>query len=178
MSLSSPRSLLLTATLSTLIFGGTTWLKPVFAGTSGISLEISATVSPNCYISVPTAVSFGSYDPTSGSAKTTTGSVQVTCTAGASPVFITLGQGLHPASGSTDENPLRRMKNSSGDDYLSYSLYRDAGYSTVWGNTQATAVSLTGTGGLQDFTVYGNIPSSQNVPSGSYNDSVQAIVNF
>ena len=68
---------------------------------------------------------------------------------------------------------------ASGLNRMAYFLYQDSGEATVWGNTQATGVAQTGTGNAgTTLTVYGDITAGQNVPVGSYADTVVATVNF
>ena len=88
-----------------------------------------------------------------------------------------MGQGSNANTGSTDAAPIRRLKDG-GTDYLSYQLYSDNGYSTVWGNTAGTSVAHTGTGTQTALTVYGSIAAGQSVPAGSYSDTVVATVTF
>lgn len=148
------------------------------AGTATSNLSVTATVSANCTISTA-PVAFGAYDPIVANATTAlngTGTVTVTCTTG-SAATITLGQGTNPATGSTDAAPLRQMKDSATD-VLAYSLFQDTGRTTVWGNTAGTGVAETGTGTVQNVTVYGAVPAGQNVPAASYSDTVVATVTF
>ena len=148
------------------------------AGTATSNLSVTATVTANCTISTA-PVAFGAYDPVVANATTDlngTGTVTVTCTKSAAAT-ITLGQGTNPATGSTDAAPLRQMKDT-GTDVLSYALYQDTGRTTVWGNTAGTGVADTGTGTVQNVTVYGAVPAGQNVPPASYSDTVVATVTF
>jgi spore coat protein U domain-containing protein, fimbrial subunit CupE1/2/3/6 len=148
------------------------------AGTATSNLSVTATVSANCTISTA-PVAFGPYDPIVTNATNPldgTGTVTVTCTNG-SAATITLGQGTNPASGSTDAAPLRQMKDA-GTDVLAYTLYQDTGRTTVWGNTAGTGVADTGNGTAQAVTVYGAVTAGQNVPAGSYSDTVIATVTF
>jgi spore coat protein U-like protein len=160
----------------TALFLGTATVS--HAGTQTANLAVNATVTANCTISTA-AVAFGSYDPVVANATTAlngTGSVTVTCTSG-DAANVTLGQGADAATGSTDAAPLRQMKDS-GSDVLAYSLYSDGARSTVWGNTTATGVSDTGNGTAQTLTVYGSVAAGQNVPAGTYSDTVVATVTF
>lgn len=150
----------------------------VDATTATSNLAVTASVTANCTITT-SPVAFGAYDPVSANASAAlngTGTLNVTCTSGASTT-ITLGQGSNADTGSTDAAPARRMKDG-GTDFLSYSLYQDAGRSTVWGNTGGTGVANTGTGTQVAVTVYGAVAAGQNVPAGSYSDTVVATVTF
>lgn len=144
------------------------------------NLSVTASVANNCTIST-TSVAFGAYDPIVANASSNndnTGKVTVTCTSGASTT-ITLGQGSNAGSGSTDAAPARRLTDGATTaSYLTYALYSESGRSTVWGNTSGTGVAHTGTGTATDLTVYGRITSGQNVPAGSYTDTVVATVTF
>jgi spore coat protein U-like protein len=148
------------------------------AGTATSNLSVTATVAANC--SITTApVAFGSYDPVTANATsplTSTGTVTVLCTSGASGT-ITLGQGSNPGTGSSDTAPVRQLKDA-GTDVLGYTLYQDTGRTTVWGNTAGTGVASTGTGTANAITVYGSVAAGQNVPAGSYSDTVVATVTF
>ena len=84
------------------------------AATSTSNLAVTATVAANCTISAG-SVAFGAYDPivvNATNAKTATGTVTTTCTNG-SAAYITLSQGLNPATGSTDAAPVRQMLSGS-----------------------------------------------------------------
>ncbi len=174
------RHSLLTATIagSALVVTSTLLANPASAATATANLNVSATVPTNCSIST-SDLAFGSYDPAGANASAPlngTGSVTTKCTVGASP-NITLGQGANSDTGSTDAAPLRRLKDG-GSNYLSYSLYQDAGRTAVWGNTPGTGVGTTGTGVDVGLNIYGRISGSQNVPAGSYSDTVVATVTF
>jgi spore coat protein U-like protein len=135
---------------------------------------VTATVGANCTIST-TAVAFPAYDPivTNASANDDgTGSVIVTCTRGTA---ATIGLGL----GANASGSQMRMKDATTD-YLNYALYQDSGRATVWGNSGAGLLSPVAAPDKnpRTFTVYGRIPSAQDVPAGSYTDTVVATVNF
>lgn len=101
------------------------------------------------------------------------GSLVVNCDPGRR-VNIKLSQGLYPAPGSTNNNPLRRMAN--GANYLNYNLYEDAARTVVWDNRH-NAVKTTR---IFPFTaiVYGRIFGSQTVTPGYYSDTVIGTVNY
>lgn len=125
----------------------------------------------NCSIGT-TPVAFGDYNVLSASPKTTTGTVTYQCTLGVN-IIVTLSRGS-----SSTFNPRTMTK---GAETLSYNLYRDAAYQTIWGD---------GTGGTQAYstlatvlfpttvTVYAQLPAGQDVTVGSYGDSVVATIIF
>ena len=146
----------------------------VVAGSATANLSVTAAVGANCTISTA-PVAFPAYDPVVANASTNddgTGSVIITCTRG-STATIGLGLGLN-VSGSQ-----MRMKDATTD-YLNYALYQDSGRATVWGNSGAGLLSPVAAPDKnpRTFTVYGRIPSAQDVPAGSYTDTVVATVNF
>lgn len=139
-------------------------------------LGVSAHIDDACTI-VATPIAFGLYDHTAGSDKGATGSVTETCTNGTAAT-ITLGQGLHPTLASTDAVPQRQMADAASDK-MGYFLFQTNAEATLWGNTPATGVAQTGTGNEgTTLTVYGFITAGQNVPVGSYADTVVASVSF
>ena len=147
------------------------------AGSTTSNLAVSASVSNNCLIDASGGLAFGAYDPVSANAASdldSSGTIAVTCTNGASAA-ITLGQGANAAGGSTDAAPLRQM-NDGGLNNLSYNLYTDNSYATVW--DISTGVAYTGTGAADSVTVYGRVSAGQNVPAGSYSDTVVATITF
>jgi spore coat protein U-like protein len=144
------------------------------AATATANLGVSATVTNNCTISTA-ALAFGSYDPVVAHASTDldgTGTVIVACTKGAT---ATIGLGL----GSNASGSVRRMKDS-GTNYITYELYKDASRSTVWGTSGGALLSpgAAPSKAARNFAVYGRVASNQDVPAGSYNDTVVATVNF
>jgi spore coat protein U-like protein len=134
-------------------------------------LDVSASIAKNCTITTA-PVNFPTYDPivTHASAPDDgTGTVTVACTKGAA-VTVALGQGDNYSGGN-------RMAN--GTNYLGYALYQDSGYSAAWGTGSGNEVLVTTTSkDPVPLTVYGRIPGGQDLPEGTYNDTVVATVNF
>ncbi|MCP3168259.1 fruiting body development fimbrial-like coat protein PRU [Myxococcus qinghaiensis] len=151
------------------------------AQTDTATLTVTATVASACSIESGT-LDFGPYDPVGVNSPTGvdligSGTLSVTCTLAGTAV-ITLGQGANPDAGSTEAAPARRMLNTLSADYLSYDLYQDTTRLEIWGNTEPTGLPYTGTGEAEDVTVYGTVPLGQNVPAGSYIDTVVATITF
>ncbi len=66
-----------------------------------------------------------------------------------------------------------------GSNLLNYTLYSNAGRSTVWGQTVGTDTqAATATGLPIGYTIYGQIPAQQTVPAGAYADSVTVTVTY
>jgi len=160
------------ATLAVLLIGSTSSVHA--AGSATANLSVSASINSNCTIST-VAVGFPAYDPivthASANDDSSSGSVTITCTKGASTT-IGLGQGLN-YSGSN------RMTDGSSN-YLTYGLFQDAARTTVWGNAAPNLppAHIAADKNPQIVPVYGRIPSAQDLPAGTYNDTVVATVNF
>lgn len=144
----------------------------VYATDATSDLAVGASVANACSITT-TPIDFGAYDPVLKNQIDATGAVNVTCTLGAT-TSVKLGQGANPGAGSTDAVPVRQMM--SGANILPYHLSTGADQTVVWENT--TGVSHTGTGNLTTLTVYGRIAANENVPAGTYADTVVATVTF
>jgi spore coat protein U domain-containing protein, fimbrial subunit CupE1/2/3/6 len=68
---------------------------------------------------------------------------------------------------------------------LSYQLYADPAHTVIWGNGTAGGRVMTyaaplphGRTSTQRFTVFGRIPPGQNVPVGTYRDSVVVVLTY
>jgi len=145
------------------------------AATETANLGVSASIADGCTISA-LPVAFGTYDTIGvnvATDRTAEGSVTVLCTAGAS-ASVSLGQGVN-AVGDVPVTPVRRM--ASGANRLGYSLYSDVALTSVWGAT-TSAVTALADGASHAMTVYGKIPAGQNLPAGSYADTVVATITF
>jgi spore coat protein U-like protein len=162
------------------------------AGNATANLTVTATVPQTCTIATG-AVNFGSYDPTGAQATADlpgSGTVLVTCTNGAgntsngaTAITLTLDDGQHFSA-------TRRMEAGATANYLGYELYQPltttagaacGALTQRWGTTGAeifTPAPANWDGTQKTFNVCGNVPQAQNVPPGTYNDTVVATVNF
>jgi spore coat protein U-like protein len=113
-------------------------------------------------------LAFGSYDPFATLDTDITGNVSVTCDAETS-VQISFSAGFGPFAA-------RQMR--SGGHSLFYNLFTDPSRLSLWGDGSPGThlVSFSGTAGSQ--TVYGRIPAGQNVPVGTYGDTITVTLTF
>ncbi len=121
----------------------------------------------SCTVTI-TNVAFGDYDVFTKTDTKANGDVKIKCTASVSyTISLSTGSGTYTT---------RIMK--SGSNELDYNLYTTTQDLTVWGNgTSGTATEgATSTGAT--YTVYGMIPSLQNVPVGSYSDTITVTVKY
>jgi spore coat protein U-like protein len=132
-----------------------------------------------CSCSVATtAVTFGTYVPTT--LKTSNGNVAVTCSA---LVLFTASYVISMAKGnSTTYTP--RFMNLLGV-HLNYNLYTTAGFASIWGDGTGGTVTISDSytaiviGPVtRNYTVFGRIPASQFVNTGTYTDSVLVTVTY
>jgi spore coat protein U-like protein len=113
-------------------------------------------------------VVFGTYNTLSISSLDGAGSVSVTCDVTSSfQVALSKGQGSFAA---------RQLQ--SGANVLYYNLYTDALRSLIWGDGTAGTTLVSGSGTAATYTVYGRIPGGQNLPVGSYADSITVTLDF
>lgn len=146
-----------------------------YAGADSDDLHVTATVTDTCIITGGT-LDFGTYDTVVGTELEATTNLTVECTAGA-VTYITLDQGANADAGSTADAPLRRL--ASGGAFLAYSLYSDATYGDIWGGSSATGVDYTAANANAfPEPVYGKLHGGQDVPAGTYTDTVVATINF
>ena len=147
--------------------------NPSFAGTATGTVAISASVTNVCSITNSPSISFGSYSPLSGSNLDVNGTISLACTKGdVATIALDVGANSAHASGTT-----RAM--ASGTNYLSYEIYSNLGLSTVWGTgTSAVTEPAAPSNVAVNYTAYGAVPNSQNVPAGSYSDTVNITVSF
>jgi spore coat protein U-like protein len=143
------------------------------AGTDSDTFTVSANVLATCEI-VANDLDFGDYNPIAAANLDAATTLSVTCTNGAGyNIGLDLGEGAGASTAA------RHMANSGDTHFLGYTLYQNPGRTTLWGasigsNTRAG----TGTGSAATIDVYGRIPMSQTVPSGSYSDTITVTVSW
>lgn len=132
-----------------------------------IASMFATTAQATCTVSA-SGVLFGGYDVFSASPNDSAGSVSVDCDP-ATPYTISLSAG-----GGTYSQ--RHM--STGTDLLGYNLYTDASRSIVWGDGSSGTGTVGGSAASENHTVYGRVPAGQNVPAGSYGDTIMITISF
>lgn len=142
----------------------------MLAGACGASPAAACTVSA-------TGVAFGNYDPQSPSPRDSTGSIELSCHPSEQGPVVALGAGLSGLLGP------RQLRNGAAT--LDYNLYANAAHSLVWGSGAGGSVTITLSGGnvsagqrIFSRTIYGRISAGQNVPAGTYSDTIVVTVIF
>ncbi|HZX31656.1 MAG TPA: spore coat U domain-containing protein [Rhodocyclaceae bacterium] len=126
------------------------------------------------------STSFGSYNPASLLATDGVGNVRVACSTVLINVLV--GYTISLSAGSSGSYAVRRLQN--GSNHLNYNLYSDFTRLTVWGDGSGGSSSVSDSYLLvvltlaRDYPVYGRIPAGQNVPAGSYADTILVTVNY
>ena len=144
------------------------------AATATSSFTVTGTVTANCTISTA-GISF-TYDPVAANASsnaTATGTVTIACTKGSAP-FIGLDNGLN--AGLASAGP-RAMRLGATANYLGYDIYWP-GTTTSWTTAAPYVPSAPPSKAARTFNMDGAAIGGQDVPVGSYTDTVTATVNF
>lgn len=141
------------------------------AATSTTTFQVTATVASSCSVSAG-ALAFGTYDPLSLVDKDATSTINVTCNL-LSPYTLKLN------GGSVNANISARQMDDGSSNRLGYQLYTTTLRTTVWGDgTTGSTVTGVGTGLSVPHTVFGRASASQNVPNGSYADTITVSLDF
>ena len=140
-----------------------------------------AAVTFTCTVNA-TGVAFGTYNPLSAVGDSAVGSWTVTCNALGSGSATVAGT-LTLSTGSSGSYAARTMK--SGTHALQYNIYASASHTQVIGDGSAGTFALSDSGTVTAGQVYqitgsmyGFVPPSQDVPAGSYADSVVVTVTY
>lgn len=135
---------------------------------AGLLASAASAQAATCTVSA-TSGAFGTHTFLVASPSDSTGSITVSCDAGASYSLGILGGFTGTFTRAI----------TSGSNRLAYNLFTDATRTVVWGDGTAGSarVSSSGTAGAT-HTVYGRVPARQNVPAGSYADSLIVRVEF
>jgi spore coat protein U-like protein len=140
-----------------------------------------AAVTFTCTVSA-TGVAFGTYNPLNAAGDSAVGSWTVICNAMGSGSATVAGT-LTLSTGSSGSYATRTMR--SGTQALQYNIYLTSGHTQVIGDGTAGtfAPSDSGTvtaGQVYQVTgsMYGFMPGLQDVPAGSYSDSIVVTVTY
>lgn len=127
-----------------------------------------------CSISA-TSIVFSNYDVFSNIPVDSAGTISISCSKEVTKAFVTIGT----SSGSGTINP-RKMKLSSGNDFLDYNIFSDVTRTAVLGNTPIEFRRPSGKPApwSESFSIYARIPPGQDVSFGSYSDSVSVSVDW
>jgi spore coat protein U-like protein len=143
----------------------------VYGATTTSTFQVQITIQANCTIVSAAALNFGTAGVLTANVDQMS-TIQVQCT-NTTPYNI----GLDAGTGTGATVAVRKMIN--GANTINYSLYRDSGHTTVWGNTIGTdTVSATGDGTPQSYTVYGRVPPQTTPAPATYTDTITVTVTY
>jgi spore coat protein U domain-containing protein, fimbrial subunit CupE1/2/3/6 len=145
-------------------------VTPAFAGnTVGGAIHVGLEVVDECTIDTEN-IDFGTIGIVQSNIDTSA-DITIECTK-RTPYAISLDEGIVGASTAG-----REMENGTSDT-INYQLYSNAGYSTVWGKVVGTDTvdSASAAGADEVHTIYARVPSHQNVPIGTYADTITATI--
>lgn len=143
---------------------------PFTNNTATTSTSATVTVINSCNVSA-TNVNFGSSGVLAAD-RDATGTLTIQCSS-TSPYTVGLNGGNSGAANPT----LRQM--AFGANIVTYGLYRDAARTLPWGATVGVnTASGTGSGLVQNLTVFGRIPPQTTPPPGNYSDTIIATVTY
>lgn len=146
------------------------------------SVSHASCIGINCTCTTSaTAVAFGAYNPLSATTINTTGNVAVTCSALIAGLNVSYVIALNAGLNGTFA---ARSMTSGGATLLQYNLYTSSADSTIWGDgtsgtsTVSDSYLLSLLSVTRNYTVYANLPMSQNVSPGSYSDTITVTVTY
>lgn len=142
------------------------WWLGLAAGVAMLLFAARDARAAACSVNV-TPVSFGPYDVFSTSPLTATATVTVDCNKSS---VISLSKG------SSSSYTWRRL--TKGSDYLLYNLYRNVSMTLIWGDGTGGSSTVSVSSGVNTTTIYAQITASQDIPAGSYSDSIVATITF
>jgi spore coat protein U-like protein len=142
------------------------------AATATSSFQADITIQGECKVQSASNLSFGSYGVIDANIDTTN-AIGVLCT-NSTPYTVALSAGAGSGASVAD----RKMTNATNDT-VSYTVYRDASRTQLWGVTQnVDTASGTGNGSVQTYTAYGRVAAQATPVMGSYNDLVAVTVTY
>jgi len=141
------------------------------------ALASGCTITGNAPTVTATDIAFPGYSASALTPDTANGSVKIRCP---------LGVGLLPSfdialsAGTAGGFSPRQM--GQGGNRLGYNIYTTGGYATVWGDGSGGSVTQSFSAilslGTITFTAYGEIPTGEYVPTGTYNDAIIVTVTY
>jgi spore coat protein U-like protein len=142
------------------------------AASTTSTFGVDVTIVAQCLINSAGTLSFGGSQGVLIANVDQTSTILVQCTN-----TTTYDIDLDAGTGSGASVTTRKL--TGGGATINYSLYTNAGRSTVWGNTVSTdTVAATGNGAAQSYTVYGRIPAQTTPAPATYSDTITITVTY
>ncbi|WP_082585055.1 spore coat U domain-containing protein [Caulobacter sp. Root655] len=142
------------------------------AATATSSFQVNLTIQGECKVQSASNVDFGLHGVIDSNIDTTN-AIGVQCT-NSTPYTVALGAGA--GTGATVGS---RKMTSAANDTVTYTLYRDASRSQIWGVTQnVDTEAATGNGAVQTYTAYGRVAAQSTPAMGAYSDLVSVTITY
>lgn len=157
-------------------FGCVTICSGLFASTSAAAVAtgnfaVSITIEAQCVINSAPALNFGTTGVI-GTAVAASATLSVQCT-------NTTGYVISLSAGGGTGATTAARKMTGGSETVTYSLYSNAGHTTVWGsNTGVDTVAGTGTGAAVNHIIYGLVPAQTTPAPGAYTDTINVTITY
>lgn len=146
---------------------------------AALAVSGPSSLCADCTVST-SDLNFGIYDTSGGSPTDGTGNVNVHCTF---LIAVLLHYTVKLSPGGSGNYDVRQMQRDPAY-ALDYNLYINSSRSTIWGDGSGVTGynAYTSLVGLlfhdRNFPVYGRIPAGQDVPTGSYSDTITVTVEY
>jgi spore coat protein U-like protein len=142
------------------------------AATATGQFNVTITIQSNCVVVSATDLAFGTQGVINANIDAQS-TISVLCT-NTTPYNI----GLNAGNGAGATVAARKMTGPAAAT-VTYSAYRDAARTLVWGQTIGTdTVAATGDGSNQPVTVFGRVPPQTTPAAGAYSDILTVTVTF
>ncbi|ONG46849.1 hypothetical protein BKE38_24860 [Pseudoroseomonas deserti] len=141
-------------------------------------LLLPAAAQAACTVTA-TPLAFGHYSPRAPGLTSSVGTITLTCVA---LLVVNLNYTIKLSAGGGGSFAARRL--TSGSSRLAYQLYTDNAGAGIWGDGTAGTSFVSGNAPLfllgagRAHSVYGRLPAGQNVPPGTYIDTIQVTVTY
>lgn len=135
-------------------------------------LASGSAIGASCSITTVPTLGFPNYDVFNLAATTTSQTAKFHCN---NDVSLTIGIGKSTTSNSI----ANRQMSAGGANRLNYNIYKNAGFSQLWGDgTAGTTGLIVGTSNKNaNVPIFGKIDPGQDVVVGNYSDTVVLSVN-
>jgi spore coat protein U-like protein len=142
------------------------------AATATGQFNVTITIQSNCVVVSATDLAFGTQGVISANIDAQS-TISVQCT-NTTPYNI----GINAGNGAGATVAARKMTGPAAAT-VTYSAYRDAARTLVWGQTIGTDTeAATGNGSAQPITVFGRVPPQTTPAAGAYTDTLTVTVTF
>jgi spore coat protein U-like protein len=160
--------------LSLIFAGGLTLLSgAVYAVTTTQNFTVQIIIQAACTIISADNITFGTQGVLTTAVPGSAAQIKVQCT---NTTNYNIGLNAGTGVGATVAN---RKMTAPGGATINYSLYKDSGFTTVWGNTILTdTVPDTGTGVIKTYNVYGQVPAQSTPAPATYTDTITVTVTY